>query len=284
MFDTNLLKDIKLVVFDLDGTLVDNSGTVGQNSLKLIKQLQDLDVNISLASGRLHSAMVEVANILQIKIPIISLDGSLIQDLKGRNVIHQSFLSKKQVQKAIKFSEDYLVNLALCHSDAIYYTETNSVIPLLMDKYGALYKEVESYNNFTESTLEIVFASDNKRSVEYIRDKFSFPYAFGSSTAFFKSQTHDNIYYLEIRRSGSSKAKGFYRLLKYLRIKEKNTVVVGDWYNDIPLFETKALKVAMQNAVPELKRMASYQLKKTNDEDGTAEFLEALLKAKLDNQ
>lgn len=284
MFDTNLLGNIKLVVFDLDGTLVDNSGSVGQNSLNLIKHLQDLNVNISLASGRLHSAMVETGNILQIKTPIISLDGSLIQDLKGRKVIHQSFLNKKQVQKAIKFSEDYLVNIALCHSDAIYYTETNSVIPILMDKYGALYKEVESYHNFTERTLEIVFASDNKRTVEYIRDKFSFPYAFGSSTAFFKSQTHDNIYYLEIRRSGSSKAKGFYRLLKHLRIKEKDAVVIGDWYNDIPLFKTKALKIAMQNAVPELKRMATYVLKKTNDEDGTAEFLEALLKAKMDKQ
>ncbi|MEJ2618425.1 MAG: HAD hydrolase family protein, partial [Ignavibacteriaceae bacterium] len=70
------------------------------------------------------------------------------------------------------------------------------------------------------------------------------------------------------------------RLIKYLKIKPNEAAVIGDWYNDISLFKTKAFKVALANAVPEIKRMADLITERNNNEDGTAEFLEKLLKAK----
>ncbi len=150
-----------------------------------------------------------------------------------------------------------------------------------MDKFGALYQEVSSYDDLTEKTLEIVFAGDNRRTVEFIRDKLSFPFMLGTSLSFFRSQTQEGIYYLEVRRSGSSKGKAMRHLQKYLKVQEKGTAVVGDWYNDISLFETKAIKIALKNAIPELKNKADYVLKKTNNEEGVADFLEAVLKAKM---
>ena len=79
---------------------------------------------------------------------------------------------------------------------------------------------------------------------------------------------------------GSSKGEGLKKLLKYLKLKEKETAVLGDWYNDKSLFETDALKIAVANAVPELKYMADFVTKRTNNEDGVAEFLKMLYKAK----
>ncbi len=76
-----------------------------------------------------------------------------------------------------------------------------------MDKYGALYKEVESYDNLTDKTLEIVFASDNKRTIEFIRDKFSFPFTFGTSISFLNPKLTKEFIILKIRRSGSFKRK-----------------------------------------------------------------------------
>lgn len=280
MFDSKLLSKIELVVFDVDGTLLNDNEQVGERTKQLIEELKKYGVIFSFASGRLHSALLPIAKELDIHTPLISLDGSIIKSAFGKQFIHQSFLKKKHVEKAIKLSEQYLVNLALCHADAIYFTESNSVIPQLMDKFGALYTEVKSYNDLTADTLEIVFAGDNRAAVEFLRDKFSFPFTFGCAASYFKSHTYDEIYYLEVRRTGSSKGKAFLRLLNYLKIKEDRAAVIGDWYNDISLFETKALKVAMQNSIAELKRMASYILKKTNNEDGVSDFLEALLKSK----
>ncbi|MEE9429929.1 MAG: HAD hydrolase family protein, partial [Melioribacteraceae bacterium] len=77
-----------------------------------------------------------------------------------------------------------------------------------------------------------------------------------------------------------SKGSGLVQLTKHLKIKIKDTAVLGDWYNDRSMFETKALKIAVANAVEKIKNMADYVTERTNNEDGTAEFLSMLLKAK----
>jgi len=281
MFDLEKLKKIELVVFDVDGTLVNDEGEIGDRTRQLIISLKKCGVLFSFASGRLHSALLPLAEDLKIYSPLISLDGSAIKSVSSKYFVYRSFLKQSQVKRAIEFSEKYLLNIALCHTEAIYYTEQNSVIPKLMDKFGAVYEEVNSYDDLMTKTLEIVFAGDNRRAVEFVRDKLSFPLTFGTSVSFFRSQTHEGIYYLEVRRSGSSKGKAMQRLIKFLKIKESRTAVLGDWYNDLSLFKSKGLKIALSNAIPELKKDADYVLTKSNNEEGVSEFLEALLKAKI---
>lgn len=280
MLELSTLKKVELVLFDIDGTLVNDDGELGEKTKQLIGELKKLGVRFTFASGRLHSALVPLAEELKLHSPLISLDGTAIKSVSGKQFVYRSFLKDKHVKKAIEYSKKYLVNIALCHSEAIYYTEENSVIPQLMDKFGAVYKEVDSYDELTSNVLEIVFAGDNRRTIEFIRDKLSFPFTFGISLSYFKSQTHERIYYLEVRRAGSTKGKAMKRLLKYLKIEENRTVVIGDWYNDLTLFDSKAIKVAPKNAVSELKNKADFVINKTNNEEAVADLLEMILKAK----
>ncbi|UCH66166.1 MAG: HAD family hydrolase [Ignavibacterium sp.] len=274
------LRNIKLVVSDLDGTLLSDDGIVGEESKELIKELRNYGVQFSFATGRLYSAVKHFANELEIDNPIISLDGSYIVDYPTNETIFESFVKEKYVKKAIMFAENYLLQVALCHADAIYYTDSNSVIPKMLDKFGAKYQPVDSYENYMQNTLEIVYSSDLKESVKYVRDRFEFPFAIGCSTSYFRSHTHEGLYYLEIRKAGSNKGKGLKRLLKHMEIKPQEVVVMGDWYNDISMFELKTMKVAVANSVPEIIRLADYVTIKTNREDGVASFLKMLLKAK----
>ena len=283
MSDKERLKNIKIVVSDLDGTLLKNDGSVGVETKKLIRELHKYDVLFSFATGRLHSAVTDIAKDLEIENPIISLDGSLIKDYPSGETIFESFLKKKYVEKAVKFADDYLLNVALCHSDAIYFTEFNTVIPKLLNKFGAKYKEVSTYNNLMDQTLEIVFVGDNKESIEFVKDKFTFPYAFDCNASYYRSQSKRGLYYLDIRRAGSSKGKGLKRLLKYLQIKTHQAVVMGDWYNDISMFESDAIKVAVANSIPELIRNADHVTERSNNHEGPAEFLEMILRAKKIN-
>jgi len=282
MSDKERLKNIRIVVSDLDGTLLKNDGSVGEETKKLIRELHNYDVLFSFATGRLHSAVTDIAKDLEIKNPIISLDGSVIKDFPTGETIFESFLKKKYVEKAIKFADDYLLNVALCHSDAIYFTEFNTVIPTLLNKFGAKYKEVSSYDNLMDMTLEIVFAGDNKESIEFVKDRFIFPYAFGCNASYYRSQSKRGLYYLNIRRAGSSKGKGLIRLLKYLHIRPHQAVVMGDWYNDISMFKSDAIKVAVANSIPELIRNADHVTERSNNNEGPAEFLEMILRAKKD--
>lgn len=275
-----LLKNIKFIVTDVDGTLLNDNGEVGSESKKLVKELMKLNVMVSFATGRLHSAVTEIAKELSLNGYIISLDGALIKNYTSDKTIYESYLSTNQVKKAISLSKKNLVNIVLCRASAIYYTENNSVIPSLLSKYGASYIKVDSYQEYISGTLEIVCSSDIKESIKQMEEKFNFPYTLGCNTSYFRSKKNENIFYLEIRKAGSSKGKAVTRILKHLSIKPTQTAVVGDWYNDITMFQTKAVKVAMANAIPELLNVADIVTAKSNKEDGIADFFEMVLKSK----
>jgi len=274
------LKEIKHIITDIDGTLLNDNGELGHESKKLIKELIDEKVIISLATGRLHSATTDIAKELSLNGYVISLDGAMIKDFVTDKILFESFLKIGQVKKAISISESLLVNIVLCHASSIYYTEDNSVIPSLLSRYGAFYTRIDSYKDYLSGTLEIVCSSDMKNSIKQMEEKFNFPYSIGCNTSYFRSKKNENIYYLEIRKAGSSKGKAFGRLLRHLSIKPIQAAVIGDWYNDITMFQTKAIKVAVANAIPELLNAADIITTNSNREDGTAEFFEMVLKSK----
>ena len=279
MQKSNSLKEIKLIVTDIDGTLLNDEGELGIESKKLLKELMKESVIISLATGRLDSATTEIAKELSLNGYIISLDGAMIKNFKGDKTIYESYLKIGQVKKAISISENQLIKIALCHASSIYYTEYNSAIPSMLSKYGAYYTQVDSYENYISGTLEIVCSSDMKDSIKEMEEKFNFPYSVGCNTSYFRSKKNENIYYLEIRKAGSSKGKALTRLLRHLSIKPPKAAVIGDWYNDITMFQTKAIKVAVANAIPELLNAADIITTRPNNEDGTAEFFEMVLKS-----
>lgn len=276
----NSLKNIKHIVTDIDGTLLNDNGEIGTESKQLLKELMKLNVIVSLATGRLHSAVKEIAKELSLNGYIISLDGALIKYFSDDKTLHESYLRTGKVKKAIALCEKYLVNIVLCHASAIYYTENNSIIPSLLSKYGASYTQVNSYKDYISGTLEIVCSSDMKDSIKQIEEKFHFPYSLGYNTSYFRSKKNENIFYLEIRKAGSSKGKAVARISKHLSIKPAETAVIGDWYNDISMFEIKTVKVAVANAIPELLKSADIITAKSNKEDGIAEFFEMVLKSK----
>lgn len=280
MLSKDKLKNIKLVVFDLDGTILNNEGEIGHSSVELIKELKKSGVSFSIATQRVPTSVWKYAELLELSLPLLLLNGALIQNYPEKQIIHQSFIPAKIVKKAIEFADKFLLKLALCHTEAIFYSEYNQAIPELLNNYSSVYKEVDAYDNFIDETLEIIFVSEQKDAIKYVDHRLNFPYRFGLETSFFKSGSHQGFYFLEVRKSGSSKGSGLLKLLKNMNIKVKETAVIGDWYNDRTMFETGALKIAVANAVPEIKGMADYVTSKTNNEDAVAEFLEMLLRAK----
>ena len=279
MIPKEKLKNIKLIVSDLDGTLLNGSNEIGIESQKLIKALVAKGMRFTFATGRLHSAVVDHAKLLGLRTPLITLDGSLIKSLSDE-LVYQSYLKQKHVKKAIRLADFHLLNIGLCHADAIYYTEHSPLVPQLLDKFGATYIEVDSLDDLLDETLEIVLASDYKASVKFAEKKLTFPNALGLNTSFYKSHRRNDTYFFEVRKHGASKGKGLTRLLKKLKINIENVAVMGDWHNDKSLFETNAVKVAVENAVSEIKSRADFITSKSNQEDGVAEFLEMVLKAK----
>ncbi|MCW8804527.1 MAG: HAD hydrolase family protein, partial [Ignavibacteriaceae bacterium] len=100
------LREIKHIITDIDGTLLNDNGELGLESKKLIKELIDEKVIISLATGRLHSASTDIAKELSLNGYVISLDGAMIKDFVTDKILYESFLKIGQVKKAIAISEN----------------------------------------------------------------------------------------------------------------------------------------------------------------------------------
>lgn len=273
------LKNIKLVVTDIDGTLVNRDNEIGEKSKELIKMLREKGVSFTFATQRIHSSVAPLAKELNITMPLITLNGSLIQDADAKTVINRSVIKRKYIERALKFANKYFVRIAFCYKDHIIYTDENSVLKDFMSRLGTMYESVESYDDYLHDIYEIMMSGNDKEKIKYIRRKMNPPFRKYLKIDYFRSRAFSGVYNLEIRRAGNSKKTGLKKLLKFFNYKKSEIAVIGDWYNDRDLFKYGGTNIAVQNAVPELKFMAHYVTEKTNDEDGVAEFLQLLYDA-----
>lgn len=271
------LKNVQLMILDLDGTLLNREGKLPLNIKNSIDSLLKMGVYITFASGRVHSSIIKYAILFDIDIPLISLDGALVKNKSGNVILHKAVIRPSVVKKAIKYAETNLIQIGLCHEDEIFHNEDSAALPMILEKAGAKYTEVNNFEKYIKDTLEIVCTGDNKKSLEQMARKLKFPFSFGNTVNVFRSRLYPNFHYLECRKAGSSKGNALYKLLKYLKVKEKNVLVAGDWYNDISMFNTDAIKVALKNSIQKIKLKADIILKKSNDEEGLNEILEKII-------
>jgi Cof subfamily protein (haloacid dehalogenase superfamily) len=273
------LSKIKLIVSDVDGTLTNNNNELGGETIELVQKLKEKDVLFTFATQRIHSSIVHFAEQLDVKIPIITVNGALIKGLDN-NVISSSIIREKHVDKALSLANNYFVRIALCYGDEIVFTEDNSVLRDFMYRLGTDYRMVDSYKNYRDNVLEIIMLGNEKKVMKYIQDKLNFPAKFFLTAKYFRSSSKLGVYHLEVRKSGTNKNTGMTKLARHLKFKKNEVAVLGDWFNDRDLFEFGGFNVALQNAVAELKLQADYVTDKTNNEDGVAEFLKLVYDSK----
>ncbi|RPI18603.1 MAG: Cof-type HAD-IIB family hydrolase [Ignavibacteriae bacterium] len=270
------LKEIKLIVVDIDGTLVDIHGKIGKKTLHTAKELKKINIFCTLSSARSFYYSAHIAEELDIDIPFITLDGALIKD-RHENVVYRGTIKDRTIQKAISLSEQNYGKITMCDEHNLYITPRNAVIKEYT-RLSAPVKEVPDFNN-VKNILEILIYCEDKVSVRAIKDKLNFPHSIGLALNVTKSPSNE-YYLLTIKKKGSDKLKSVKRLVNHLKLKRKNIAVIGDWHNDMPLFDYGAFNIAVKNAIPELKRKADYVTKCTNNEDAVGEVLEMILKYK----
>ncbi len=264
------LNEIKLLVIDIDGTLVDSEGRVGEKTLQFAKELKKLGILCTLSSARSFHFSSHIADELDIDIPFVTLDGSLIKDRKGGSV-YKAVIKDKLVKKAIVLSENNYGKVTMCDENNLFVTPRNSVVKEYT-KLSAPVKEVSDFSDITD-ILEVLIFCEDKASLRNIKDGFGYFDKRSISLSVTKSPRND-YYLLTIKKKGSDKLESVKRLVKHLGLSRKDIAVIGDWHNDMPLFEYGAYNIAVQNAIPELKRKADYVTSSTNDEDAVGEVLE----------
>ena len=93
-------------------------------------------------------------------------------------------------------------------------------------------------------------------------------------------QGSNNVYLYDICKPNASKGLAVVKLCQHLKIDVKDTIVIGDNHNDISMFKLPSYKVAMTNAIDEVKELSDC-ITMSNNDDGVGYFIKKLMLGKI---
>lgn len=262
-------KEIKLVVIDIDGTLLNSNNELTERVEKALKAAMAQGVQIAFATGKTRSAVEAILDRLNLKAPGIFIQGLVIYDADGK-ITHQQSLQPAIARQVITYAEDRGFSL-LAYADGRILAKTmDEKLFDAMAKYHETIEVAGSLQNLlSEMPInKLVAVGNDARSVKALR--WQLTAQVGGGARLVQAGIAEMV---EILPPGASKGSALKILTKDLRIPAENVMAIGDAENDIEMIQFAGVGVAMGQADQKIKDMATY-VAPTNDEDGVADALE----------
>ena len=288
----------KLVVIDLDGTMLNSYGVVTNETKEVIKKVEKQGVEVVVASGRPIDSIKEIAKEIESKNYFIAGNGAIIYDIKNDEIIYEKTLSKEKVLEIIKICEDNSISYNI-------YTENEILATSL--KYNVLYYHKENLKKEESKKTKINLV---KNMYEYIQNKEDVKFlkiticdeskaVFNSiirkikeikeievleishmSRKTIKQGTEEfeiSYYYTEISAGDVDKWNAIEFLMEKLKIKREEIMAIGDNLNDRKMIENAGLGVAMGQSTPAILKLAD-EVTSSNDKEGISKILQKYYK------
>ncbi len=271
----------RLIVLDIDGTLLDPSDIVTPVVHDAIGQAQALGVEVALATGRRLRSTRPIVDEVGIALPLVVHNGALVWDTEHDWPLHQAAFDRPSLETVIETALEHELGLLLIRGpqsgERIVLTEVPGQAAALLEAAIATRPgDVERLSPHALLDLPDVLTIDLFAPEERLRPVtaqlaqrglslfHTGPLAWEASPPFWAANVH---------MPGTTKASGVAVLADRLGITLGEVLAVGDGENDLPLLEAAGLGVAMGNAAPHVKARADAVVS-GHDEDGVAEAIE----------
>lgn len=266
----------KMLVTDLDGTLLDDEKNISDKNKEAIKKAQNIGVKVVISTGRIFLSGSEFAEILELDTPIIASNGAYISNKDSNKEIFKKTLNASQIQKIIELAYTNEVSFHLYTKNSIY-TEKIVFSSLSYQKWNQNAKDKNKVNIITvkkdewekiiekekHKILKILIADWNEEKLLKVRRELL------KLDVEVVSSFKNNI---EIMNKGISKANGIEILAKEYNINRDEIISIGDSENDIAMVKYAGLGVAMENGDCDIKKEADY-ITLSNNNDGVAHVI-----------
>ncbi len=267
-----------LYISDLDGTLLYPDAALSSKTISIINNLIDQGIEFTVATARSIASVKSILKDIKISVPIVLMNGVCIYDLNKSEYISIEYLPKKSIKLLLTTIKEYkLKGFAYSIKNgtlSTYYEDLSSkaledFYKERVNLYQKRFTQIADFNDLYEEPLMYFALLDRRERLEHIYDVIeAIP---DLNCVFYKDNYSPDLWYLEIYSSKASK----FHAVQYLRslLKPDQVICFGDNRNDFPLFEAGDVKIAVGNAVEELKEKADLIIGK-NTEDGVAVWLE----------
>lgn len=238
-----------LVISDLDNTLLTAKQGIPDYNIEMIKKFQSMGGMFTVATGRTVEAVSRFLNQLTFNAPAITYNGGIIYDFEHSKTMFRSTLpdSAKDVLKKILDKFPDVGCEVMCDNFRIYLVHENEYTYWHLTDEKLSYVDCE-LDDITNKWIKVLFADKNEKLLEM--------------KAFCDSLNLDNFefvmtndIYFEIMPKNITKGKALKTLCEVTGIPVRNTIAVGDYYNDVEILQNAGLSVCVDNAPDDIKKI-----------------------------
>jgi len=267
-----------IFVTDLDKTFLRSDLTLSDYSKSVVNSFP---FPFTIATARSYKGSITLLKDINLKYPLILLDGAMIATPKG-NIIKINDIDKKTGDELIfeidkEFKEKPLI---------VGFEEIGNEKFLYPKDLNVYQKELlQNYKNDSRVlNIDNLKALKHNLKMVYLGEKEKMEKIEGFVKKSFNLETklskdpYMNCYFLTVLHPLGDKAHALKELEDIMDAEAKDVTVFGDSLNDMGMFEWAGTSVAVKNALEEVKQKADIILPFTNDEDAVARYLDGVIR------
>lgn len=264
------LSEIKLVASDMDGTLLNSKGELNKDFFSLFEKMKTKGILFTVASGRqLFSLQKQFENI-QNEMVFIAENGSYIL-FKGEELLIQSLYKNTVLELIEKIRKIPNTHIILCGKKTAYIDSYDTDFTNSLKHHYRKYVHLDDLmevpdDDFLKITVYDVTGAEQN----------SYPH-FKELEGDFQVKVSGAVW-LDISHKLANKGNAIKIVQKKIGISSDQTMVFGDYLNDLEMMEEAYFSYAMENAHPEVKKTARF-ITKSNDDNGVLSVLNSMLSA-----
>ncbi|MGN0996135.1 MAG: HAD family hydrolase [Candidatus Ventricola sp.] len=259
---------IKLIASDMDGTLLDSQKRMPEGFADAVRALRARGVSFAIASGRQYHALRRDMEALVPELLFIAENGALIME-NDRQVFIDP-LPTQTLEPTLRAARGLEgVYAAVCRAGCAMVESSAS--REFIDSMTMYYASTQVVDNLADAcrgltdVCKIAFYDDGDAAThEYPALRAALP----DTVNVILSGEH----WVDIMKPGVNKGRALRSLMAQRGLTPDECMAFGDYLNDVELLEAVGESYAMDNALPEIKRLAR-RLAPSNDEDGVLHVL-----------
>ncbi len=259
--------NVRLVLADVDGTLVTNEKELTPRAISAISRLRDVNVLFAITSGRPPKGMKMLIEALRLSEPIAAFNGGVIIN-PDSTVIASHLVPSDVAAEALRFIREHGLDGWL-YTESDWYVLDANAPHVAREQWTVKFPPttVSDFGPHLDHVAKIVGVSDDLQAVARCEQDMQ---AWGGTRI---SAERSQPYYLDVTNLNANKGEVVHMLSQLLSIPPAQIATIGDQPNDILMFEQSGVSIAMGNAGQEVQHAATY-VTTSNEEEGFANAME----------
>jgi hypothetical protein len=263
------MPDIRLLLADVDGTLVTPDKVLTDRAIAAVHRLHDAGILFALTSGRPPRGMQMLVEPLALSTPIAAFNGGLIVE-PDMTVVEQRTIPEELVPPIVA-EIDKAMDVWV-YRGADWFVRDLEAPHVAREQFTVQFAPtvVDSLDGLTNDVAKLVGVSDDHDLVQRVADSLHDEYGDHVSAA--RSQP----YYVDVTHPQANKGGVVAFLSDRYGIPTAQIATIGDMPNDVLMFAHSGLSIAMGQSDPEVQR-AARRVTSSNEDEGFANAVERFI-------